>query len=50
MLVNELAREEEAVVPNKPYEVWSPYDSAEAAAAIAPMLREDQQLMHLANP
>jgi hypothetical protein len=43
-LVNDLAAgEENLLTTNSHYEVWSPYDSAEAAATLMQMLEEDQQ-------
>ncbi len=43
-LVNDLAAEEESphLARNKAYEVWSPYDSADAAAELRQMLQEEQ--------
>jgi len=41
MLVNELAEEE--LLTRTEYEVWSPYDSAGAAAILTEMLKQDRQ-------
>ncbi len=44
LLIEDLALEEEfGIVPGAQYEVWSPYDSAEAAAILTQMLNEDKQ-------
>jgi hypothetical protein len=44
LLVNDLALEEEfGLVPGAQYEIWSPYDSAEAAAILTKLLDEDKQ-------
>jgi hypothetical protein len=44
LLVNDLALEEElGFVPGAQYEIWSPYDSAEAAAILTRLLDEDMQ-------
>ncbi len=42
MLVTQLAREEELLTAGE-YEVWSPYESAGAAAILMQMLEEDRQ-------
>lgn len=41
MLVEQLAQEEELLAARE-YEVWSPYDSAGAAAVLMDMLEEDR--------
>lgn len=43
LLVNDLALEEFGIVPGAEYEVWSPYDSAEAAIILTKMLEEYRQ-------
>jgi hypothetical protein len=40
-LVNHLAQEESALPPLE-YEIWSPYESADAAAVLQQMLAEDR--------
>jgi hypothetical protein len=47
-LANALAREEDALSADSlrtdiAYEVWSPYDSAEAAAALLAMLKDEEK-------
>ena len=44
LLVNDLAAEEEVIhlVRDQAYEIWSPYDSADAAFALRQMLQEEQ--------
>lgn len=43
ILVNDLSLEEEFdLVPGAQYEVWSPYDSAEAAAILTQLLKDDE--------
>ncbi len=46
MLVNELAASEDVFAAAPQYEVWSPYNSADAAAALTDLLKEDQQSQH----
>lgn len=42
LLINDLALEEEVnFVPGAQYEIWSPYDSAEAATILNKLLEED---------
>jgi hypothetical protein len=43
LLAGELVAEEAALDPNVLYEVWSPYDSAEAAAALAKVLEDHKK-------
>jgi hypothetical protein len=44
VLVNELASDADSVLSSDTlYEVWSPYDSADAAATLMRMLEEDKQ-------
>jgi len=44
VIVNELALEENAVlIPGAEYEVWSPYDSADAAQTLLAMLDADKK-------
>jgi hypothetical protein len=44
LLISDLALEEEfGFVPGASYEIWSPFDSAEAAAILTKMLDEDKQ-------
>ena len=42
LLVEQLASEEE-LLPSKEYEIWSPYDSAGAAAILTDMLEADRR-------
>jgi hypothetical protein len=43
LLVNDLAAEEEAFfTQGAMYEIWSPYDSAEAAQTLLKMLNDDK--------
>ena len=43
LLVDELAAEEGAfLTPGKRYEVWSPYDAADAASTLLTMLEDDE--------
>lgn len=49
ILVNELAADaDSALNPDTLYEVWSPYDSADAAATLMAMLEEDKQAQNRA--
>lgn len=41
-IANELVYEEAALLPDYPYDIWSPTDSAEAAAVLVQMLEDDQ--------
>lgn len=44
LLIDDLAIEETyEIVPGAVYEVWSPYDSAEAAAILTKMLEDDAE-------
>jgi hypothetical protein len=44
LLVLELAAEEQAhLIPGKEYEIWSPYNSEDAAATLLKMLKADRQ-------
>ena len=43
LLVDELAAEDGAILkPGTQYEVWSPYDAADAASALLTMLESDE--------
>lgn len=42
MLANQIA-EEETILANSEYEVWSPYDAPGAAAILTEMLEEDRR-------
>jgi hypothetical protein len=43
VLINDLAAsEEELLIPGMPYEIWSPYDDADAAATLMKLLDEYQ--------
>lgn len=46
LLVNDLAQEEHLLAPNGHYEVWSPYDAADAADVLMRMLEEDTEAEH----
>lgn len=46
LLVNDLAQEEDLLTSNAHYEVWSPYDSADAAGVLMRMLEEDTEAEH----
>jgi hypothetical protein len=43
VLANELAQEEALLNPDVEYEIWSPYDSAEAAATLQQVLEEHKK-------
>jgi len=43
ILMTELATEEQALTPEAHYEMWTPYDSVEAAATLMEILEEDKQ-------
>ena len=42
VLAQDLAVEEETLVPNAHYEVWSPFDSASTANALLDMLNKSE--------
>ncbi len=42
-LAQDLAVEEEGIIPNAHYEVWSPFDSASTANALLKMLEESER-------
>jgi hypothetical protein len=47
ILVNELASEEETLLsPDREYEAWSPYDSADTARQLMELLEKDKQTKH----
>lgn len=43
VLAQDLAVEEESIIPNAHYEVWSPFDSASTANALLKMLEESER-------
>ncbi len=45
-LAQDLAVEEETLVPNAHYEVWSPFDSASTANALLDMLKKYEPNSH----
>ena len=50
LLVDDLSLEEEfGLVPGAEYEIWSPYDSAEAASILTKMLDEEEQKGHVVS-
>jgi hypothetical protein len=46
VLAQDLAVEEETLVPNAHYEVWSPFDSASTANALLDMLNKSEHDTH----